>query len=84
MRRWWQAAWVTGVLEGWSRSVRVWTHRAPAWVWEQRQARTPLSLGLPYYPARGARGIELVPKDAYLQEVEDLLFTCTAPPEERR
>jgi len=78
MRRWWQAAWVAGVLEGWSRSVRVWTRRAPAWVWERRDRRPPLSLETAYYPARSARGVVLVPKDAYLQEVETLLFTSAS------
>ncbi len=84
MRRWWKVAWVAGVLEGWSHVARVWLRRPHAWVWEQRQARTGLELERPYYPARGSQGIVLVPKDAFLQEVEDLLFTSTAPPEGSR
>lgn len=74
MRRWWQAAWAWGVIEGWSRSVGAWVRRPPAWVRQQRSPRTALTLEHPYYPARGERGVVLVPKDAYLQEVEDLLF----------
>lgn len=83
MRRWWQAAWVVGVLEGWSRSVQVWVRSTPPWVWETRRVRPPLSLEQTYYPARGTRGVELIPLDAYMQEVEELLFICTAPSEER-
>jgi hypothetical protein len=82
MRRWWRVAWVTGVLGGWSRSAQAWARRAPAWVREQRNARTPLTLEHPYYPARGEHGVVLVPKDAYLQEVENLLFTSAAGPGE--
>ena len=84
MRRWWKAAWVAGVLEGWSHVAQAWLRRPTARVWEQRQPRLRLELDRPYYPARGSRGIALVAKDAYLQEVEDLLFTCTAPLEGAR
>ncbi len=39
-------------------------HRAP---------RPEPRLDTPYYPARGSRGLELIPKDRYMREVETLL-----------
>ena len=45
----------------------------PAEVRRYQEVRTPLSLEHPYYPARGERGIELLPKDRYFEEVESLL-----------
>jgi len=45
----------------------------PAEVRRHQEPRRRLRLDQPYYPARGSRGYELVPKDAYLEEVERLL-----------
>ena len=54
------------------------TFRVPtAIVRRAREVRRPLSLEHPYYPARGERGIELLPKDRYLAEVETLLHEVT-------
>ncbi len=54
-----------------------WTRPPVAWVRERRDACTALALEQRYYAARGERGVVLVPKDAYLQQVEDLLFTSS-------
>ncbi len=70
--------WVMGFVGALSRAFEGrWTRAPVAWVRERRDARTTLSLEQRYYAARGERGVELVPKDAYLQQVEDLLFTSS-------
>ncbi len=74
MAGWWRVAWMTGLLAGLGRGVRVWARPVKAWVWEQRTPRPELSLETSYYPARGERGVVFLPRDEYLQEVEDLLF----------
>ena len=67
--------WVMGFVGALSRALEGrWTRTPAAWVRERRDARVALSLEQRYYAARGERGVELVPKDAYLQQVEDLLF----------
>ena len=48
-----------------------------ALVRRHRESRDPLDLERTYYPARGSRGYELVPKDRYLAEVEALLREVT-------
>ena len=45
----------------------------PAEVRRHHLPRLQLSLSQPYYLARGSQGYELLPKDAYLEEVEALL-----------
>jgi len=47
----------------------------PAEVRRHLEPRRRLRLDQPYYAARGSRGYELVPKDAYLEEVEALLLS---------
>ena len=38
-----------------------------------RAPRPRPRLDTPYYPARGGKGLELIPKDDYMQSVEALL-----------
>ena len=47
----------------------------PAEVRRHLEPERRLRLDQPYYAARGSRGYELVPKDAYLEEVEALLMS---------
>jgi len=54
-----------------------WVRPPLARVRRNPDVRRAPTLDQSYYPARGTRGIELVPKDAYLQSVEDLLFKST-------
>ncbi len=50
---------------------RLWA--PPAEVRREPQRRRPPDLATPYYAARGSRGVELVPRDAYLEAVERVL-----------
>ncbi|WP_457637953.1 hypothetical protein [Oceanithermus sp.] len=38
---------------------------------------TRLDLNATYYLARGSRGPELIPYDEFLEEVENMLWSCT-------
>lgn len=67
---------VTALVRGVMASART----PVALVRRHREIRDPLDLDRSYYPARGSRGYELVPKDAFMAEVEALLEEVTRPP----
>jgi hypothetical protein len=55
-------------------SVRPPGPRAVVAIFRRHRAPRPHpSLDTPYYPARGARGLMLIPKDEYMESVETLL-----------
>ena len=68
-----RVVWLAMVLASERVAVGIWSVLRPAEVRRHREPRRPLRLDQPYYPARGSRGYELIPKDAYLEEVEGLL-----------
>ncbi|GGN00181.1 hypothetical protein GCM10007092_12750 [Thermus composti] len=62
------------------RGPRVHPKPLPALVRAYPEVRTPLSLNLPYYAARGERGYVLLPWDRYMAEVETALAETTQNP----
>jgi len=59
------------------RRPRVYPKPLPALVRACPEVRTPLSLDLPYYAARGERGYALIPWDRYMAEAEAVLEEAT-------
>ncbi len=55
------------------RRPRVFLRPPPALVRAYPGVRTPLSLDLPYYAARGEGGYALIPWDRYMEEAERAL-----------
>ncbi|VCU53375.1 hypothetical protein TTHN1_01144 [Thermus thermophilus] len=51
----------------------------PALVRAYPEVRTPLSLDLPYYAARGEEGYTLIPWDRYMEEAERTLEEVARP-----
>ncbi len=69
-----RVVWLALVLASERVAVGFWSVLRPAEVRRHREPRRPLRLDQAYYPARGSRRLELIPKDAYLEEVEALLY----------